>query len=452
MHTHTRALVVAALFATVGVVGGARRADAREYQMEAGVFIGAHIFSDTNGLGRTANAPIDNSFSPGATLGLRLGFIVLPRLSLEAELGLIPTGTKEGRTQVFAFGYRAHLLVHILTGRIRPFVLVGGGGFSNTSSNPTIVQQDTDGELHAGVGVKFDIKKNWGLRVDGRIAFSPAISGIYFTEDGEVTVGLYGLFDFGKKPVPAAPPVATYVPPADSDKDGITDDKDKCPKEAGLAELGGCPDKDGDGDTIPDRMDRCPAEAGPEANMGCPDTDKDKDGIVDRLDKCPEAAGPEANMGCPDTDADKDGVVDRLDKCPDKPETKNGFQDDDGCPDELPAAVKQFSGTIEGIAFENGKATLLKSSFPLLDKAAAVLKEYPALKMEIQGHTDNVGKREKNVALSQARAESVKAYLVSKGIDAARLNAKGYGPDAPKYDNKKPKERAKNRRVEFQLI
>jgi hypothetical protein len=297
-HPHTRVVLVAAVVAAaaaLGALGTPRRAEARAYQMEVGVFLGAHLFSDTNGLGRYPNPPTDNSFSPGTAFGLRLGYVVIPRLSLEAELGLIPTGTKEGRTQVFAFGYRAHLLFHVLTGRIRPFILVGGGGFSNTSSNPAIVAQDTDGELHGGVGVKIDIKKNWGLRVDGRIAFSPAIAGIYFTEDGEITAGLYGLFDLGTKAVPAAPPVATYVPPppADRDRDGLPDDKDRCPTEAGPASLGGCPDKDRDGDGVVDRLDKCPGEPGPEANRGCPDADRDKDGVVPGACQDPAGGAPD---------------------------------------------------------------------------------------------------------------------------------------------------------------
>ncbi len=94
-------------------------------------------------------------------------------------------------------------------------------------------------------------------------------------------------------------------------------------------------DKDKDG--IPDDVDKCPDQAedkdGFQDDDGCPDLDNDNDGIPDTADKCPNEAGPKENNGCPDTDADKDGVVDRLDKCINEPEDKDGFQDDDGCPD-----------------------------------------------------------------------------------------------------------------------
>jgi outer membrane protein OmpA-like peptidoglycan-associated protein len=81
-----------------------------------------------------------------------------------------------------------------------------------------------------------------------------------------------------------------------------------------------------------------------------------------------------------------------------------------------------------------------------------VLNEYPDLKVEIQGHTDDTGDRDHNLDLSQRRAESVKNYFVGKGVDEARLVAKGYGPDAPLIDKKTKSARAKNRRVEFKLI
>jgi OOP family OmpA-OmpF porin len=167
--------------------------------------------------------------------------------------------------------------------------------------------------------------------------------------------------------------------------------------------------------------------------------------------------------GCPDPDNDGDGIPDTADKCPNDPETKNGYQDEDGCPDEIPAKLKQFTGVIQGINFKTGDSALQASSNGTLDKAVAVLKEFGDLKLEIQGHTDDQplkpgGKFADNQALSQARAESVKAYFVSKGIIEARLTAKGFGETVPVEDTKELKAgkldaaRAKNRRVEFKLV
>ena len=158
------------------------------------------------------------------------------------------------------------------------------------------------------------------------------------------------------------------------------------------------------------------------------------------------------NGGCPDKDSDGDGVVDRLDKCPQQAETKNNYQDDDGCPDEIPQAVQQFTGAIQGIGFQANQAVITKASFPILDKALAVLKEHTSVKLEISGHTDSSGDKDKNTALSQARAEAVRKYFTDKGIAAERLTAKGYGPEKPVADNATKAGREKNRRVEFTLV
>ncbi|MCB9581256.1 MAG: OmpA family protein, partial [Polyangiaceae bacterium] len=84
--------------------------------------------------------------------------------------------------------------------------------------------------------------------------------------------------------------------------------------------------------------------------------------------------------------------------------------------------------------------------------AAKVLLEYKKLRVRITGHTDGDGDRENNVKLSQARADSVKTYLVGKGVDASRIETRGAGPDEPVADNDTPAGKQKNRRIELQLI
>jgi outer membrane protein OmpA-like peptidoglycan-associated protein len=154
----------------------------------------------------------------------------------------------------------------------------------------------------------------------------------------------------------------------------------------------------------------------------------------------------------PPKDTDGDGIPDNIDKCPNEPETFNGYQDEDGCPDEVPAALKKFTGVIEGITFKTNSANLTKKSYDVLDRAVQVLSDYPDTRIEISGHTDNVGKDEYNKELSQKRADAVKEYFVNKGIRTERLTAIGYGPEKPIADNKTKAGKAKNRRTEFKLV
>ncbi len=166
--------------------------------------------------------------------------------------------------------------------------------------------------------------------------------------------------------------------------------------------------------------------------------DSDHDGVVDSADRCPgtvAGAAVDAN-GC-ELDSDKDGVVNRLDKCPTTP-----------AGDKVDAVGCSLSMTLQ-VQFDTGKATIKPESNGKLDEFVQFLKDVPSAKGELEGHTDNVGKKASNQSLSQRRAEAVKAYVVGKGVDAARLTAKGYGDTKPVADNKTVDGRAANRRVVF---
>ncbi len=251
-------------------------------------------------------------------------------------------------------------------------------------------------------------------------------------------------------PKPIAPPMPPKKEePKDTDKDGIIDSLDKCPTVPGTAKYNGCPVPDTDKDGINDEQDKCPTVGGVAKYSGCPVPDTDKDGINDEQDKCPTVAGLARYQGCPIPDTDKDGINDEEDKCKDVA----GPASNGGCPVLTEEKKQKVEMAAKNIYFASGSSVLLKKSYQSLDEVAALLKEEPnaTLALDIEGHTDNVGKAPSNLKLSQTRANAVATYLKKKGIDASRLTATGYGQTQPVADNKTAAGKAKNRRVELKL-
>ena len=254
---------------------------------------------------------------------------------------------------------------------------------------------------------------------------------------------------FGKKnePLRAAPTPEVIVTIPDSDGDGINDNDDKCPNQAGLAKYNGCPVPDSDGDGVNDELDKCPNQAGLAKYDGCPIPDSDGDGINDELDKCPNQAGVAKYEGCPIPDKDGDGINDDADKCPDIA----GTSSNNGCPD-VPANVSKSLGSIgQQVSFGSTNAKLTTKSTTSLDQVVKIMNENPGLNIRVEGHTDNAGDDDKNMTLSEDRANAVKDYLVSKGISADRITAEGFGETQPIADNGTATGRAKNKRIELRI-
>ena len=216
--------------------------------------------------------------------------------------------------------------------------------------------------------------------------------------------------------------------------------------------------KDSDGDGVNDKKDRCPGTPkGATVNAeGCPG-DSDADGVYDGLDQCPDTpkgATVDAK-GCP-SDSDADGVYDGLDQCPGTP--ANLKVDDKGCPIVSVERETELLDTgmirLRDVRFESAKARILPDAYPLLDEVGVILSRWPQLRIEIGGHTDSRGSDRKNQALSEARAASVKTYLVERfpGIAAGQITTRGYGESKPVSPNRTAQEMAKNRRVEFKVM
>jgi OOP family OmpA-OmpF porin len=249
---------------------------------------------------------------------------------------------------------------------------------------------------------------------------------------------------------PAGVQVDAVGCPIDSDGDGVPDYLDKCANTpSGVkVDLSGCP-LDTDGDGVADDLDKCPnTPAGVKVDVnGCP-LDTDGDGVPDYMDKCPgtpvAAYGKVDVNGCP-LDTDGDGIPDYLDNCP----TIAGTVANNGCPEVKKEVRELFKKALQGIQFQTGKANIKPFSYPLLNQIANILILNPTYLIEVQGHTDNVGGYDYNIDLSDKRAASVRAYLVSKGVNDTKITSKGYGYNKPVASNDTKSGKAMNRRVEF---
>jgi outer membrane protein OmpA-like peptidoglycan-associated protein len=415
--------------------------------VELGVFGGIFVFNKYHDFYDPATAPQEMIRRPTADLGARIGYYPLRVFGIEAEFSALPatyqagTGANGGPGgKAFLYGVRAHGILQLPL-RVTPF-FAGGYGLMGVNSANTVAGNDIDPIGHLGGGVKFFVNRYLLLRLDLRNYIgAQAREQVDGTGHFQATLGLS--LTLGRKKGQKS----TEDP--DRDKDGFLNDVDKCPDTPGIAP-DGCPDRDSDGDGFYDSVDKCPTVPGV-APHGCPPSDRDKDGFLDEVDACPDEPGV-APDGCPLRDTDGDGILDKDDKCVTEPENRNGWEDTDGCPDEIPKAVSKFTGVIKGIYFDFNKATIKKNSAPTLDAAAKIFNEFPDLKVEISGHTDDVGTREYNVDLATRRAESVKTYLTNKGVAADRIKVRGAGPDEPIADNKKAAGRAKNRRIEFKIV
>jgi OOP family OmpA-OmpF porin len=319
------------------------------------------------------------------------------------------------------------------------------GQFTNTSSS-------------VSVGKGPDTYKTVDVGVNGRAGF----------EFGNVLLSAYfsrGLTSFYNATYPgtfhhqvigaslgiwltsSAPPPPPPV--KDTDKDGIPDDQDLCPLQPGTLAWHGCPVPDTDKDGIDDEHDSCKTIPGYARYNGCPVPDTDHDGIDDEHDSCPTIAGVGRYNGCPVPDRDGDGVNDEVDSCPDTP----GTAENKGCPVPVikKETVEKVNFIAKNILFTPASTTLTDSSFIALDELANVLQEHTEVHLTIEGYTDNLGTPQKNLLLSQKRAQAVKTYLVRKGIPEKRITAIGLGQEHPIADNTTPAGRAVNRRVELKI-
>lgn len=296
----------------------------------------------------------------------------------------------------------------------------------------------------AGLGFQFNLGEGTFVHLQG--TYKAAVTSLAVNYMS-YSLGISSPISERKETPLVAPPPPPPAREADTDGDGIVDSKDKCPTVPGTAKYDGCPVPDTDGDGINDENDKCPTVKGIAKYNGCPIPDTDGDGINDEEDKCPTVAGVARYQGCPVPDRDHDGVNDEEDRCPDVP----GVKENNGCPVVKKEVVEKVAKNAKNVLFVTGSAKIAPKSLKELNEVAAVLKEDAALKLDIEGHTDNVGKETVNQSLSEKRAKAIYDYLAGKGVDASRMTSAGFGSSQPVADNKTAAGRTQNRRVELKL-
>lgn len=337
------------------------------------------------------------------------------------------------------------------TKNFRPYLYAG----------PGILSDNLESKLNfdAGLGAKYYIAPATAFY--GKVGYISAIETDTHTDHFyQASVGME--FDFGSKS-------------KDSDMDGVSDKKDKCPNTpAGVAvDENGCP-KDSDGDGVSDDIDECPTVAGLSSLKGCPDTDKD--GIADKDDACPDVAGVRTLKGCPDTDGD--GVADKDDKCADTPkgikvdasgcpldQDKDGVADSEdncptvagpienkGCPAEEAAQTNDAMPRIDPVFFDSNQSTYKSGEKAKVDHVISLLKENTEYKVNVIGYADSNGSDEYNLNLSKKRGNNVLNRLTSGGINKNRISVSGKGEANPISSNDTEEGRALNRRVEFEIV
>ncbi|MFQ5688645.1 MAG: outer membrane beta-barrel domain-containing protein [Gemmatimonadota bacterium] len=417
--------------------------------------------------------------------GARLGYIFPANLFLQFEVSYAPVNMTQlrGMADLNQLFYGAALGYNIQASPTVQWFLAGGAGLTSFDFGD---QTETEATYQFGTGLRVFLTPSLAVRVDIRDRLTPnGISDVRRTLNPRLTqaqtqnatngvefgVGLSFFFapnrdrdadgipdrDDACPDTPAGAPTDARGCPTDRDGDGVADYADRCPDTPAGAgvDAEGCP-TDADGDGVPDGLDRCPAtrSGAMVGEDGCA-RDSDRDGVPNGLDRCPNTPSgfPVGADGCT-LDSDGDRVPDDRDRCPG---TRSGVRvTEDGC--ELGPAERELLDTgrtlLRGVGFEGRSATLTPASRLALDALGGALVRHPDWRIEIQGHTDAVGRAAANLRLSQARAQAVLDYLKGNfpGLDANRFVARGYGEAQPIASNRTRAGRQQNLRIEIVIL
>lgn len=372
----------------------------------------------------------------------RLAFTLYGPLALQASFmnGFFPSSTQDRTGRVMAF--EGGLRFEPRLGRVGRLFVDGNVGYALTGPLARA-------EVNAGLGFEFDITPAVALGPVVRVADviqpdATVANGTTYAYDAVYWTAGLSLALRVPEPTPQPPPPPDLL---DTDCDRVVDLDDQC-------------------------VTQHPGERPDPARRGCPLPDSDGDGVLDRDDQCvstPAGDYPDdARRGCPDNDIDHDAVVNNNDQCPTVPAGATPLADRPGCPDPHPDAFVEGDQVriSRRVEFDTNRwsidtvdAALADRNHHVLDSVVQVLRFHTAiLRVEVQGHTDDRcmacpgGPRAYNLSLSERRAGAIRDYLVNRGIEPQRLEARGYGLSRPLEPNNSDEHRQTNRRVQFQIL
>ncbi|HEY3806284.1 MAG TPA: outer membrane beta-barrel protein [Kofleriaceae bacterium] len=343
---------------------------ARAGWLELSGFAGVDSLPKTVKLGNNTDYP-EQRPQTGPEFGVRAGWIAVPlshfELGVEAEVTMTASWTGYGfegsRASDFApvFGYRGNLVLRYADEpRIKPYVLVGAGGASVLTSSRYLADT-SDPQLYYGIGATIALGGDFDLRVDARQGWLPTESG-----EGATYELLLGVAtSFGRPPPPPPPVIEEQLPPALVAKALPTGDD-------------------------------APEEATPATPMPIPTP---------------------TPTPTPTPDPDHDGITTN-DACPNDAETLNGFEDEDGCPDAVPAAIVNALDGARAVKFEPKRVRLTDAATTALAPALEVLRTHPRLHVDVIAHA---AAGDHDADLAKKRADAVKWHFVEEGVPEDQL-------------------------------
>jgi outer membrane protein OmpA-like peptidoglycan-associated protein len=405
--------------ARADAAGASRTERAPSYRLEA--IGGGHFFAQGTNLGVAAAPEASAGAKSNALAGLRAGFGLGSSAAAEVEIfGMrTPDRTYDLRADIFA--YRLSLLAFILSGELRPFMLVGAGVIEVATTHAdgkAGLVRDRDAEFHVGLGLDYTIGRYLSVRADGRVVQMPGKQEWSLASDFEATLGL-GV-RFGATP-PSAPPGEPSPPPLPPNPPG---GQGAAPVEAVSA----------------------PAPESPAATVVAP-----------AAAAAPVVARPPQPGKAVSEPPAARAVAPAAAAAPGPAPVADPVASAGGTPPLPPATsadsttVKELLGRSKEIKFEGSSSKLSLTSLPLIGQLAEALVREPGVQLEIVSHTASSGDAAKDLALSKRRADAVRNALVDREVGASRLIATGRGSEEPLVPSITRSGRKMNERVELRL-